>query len=129
MGRWIKIKDEKGYVLASSVPHPLILCTRYLPKNIRSEFHMLDRLELDSDSWTDEQQILNVEELKRLLFEFKRLRKVVQFHEFIDGLNNESFYSFWRDGEEKSEFENHLNTLESLMELGISKNLNIRIEL
>ena len=129
MGRWIELKDKKGNVICETTPHPLLQCVRYLPKQVRSEFPILNDLDLHSGQWIDEVQTLNPTKAKDLKIELKRIRRLTQFDEFISGVDNQSFYDNWKDGEDEAEFNQHLDLVEHLIQIAIEKQLAIRVEL
>lgn len=129
MGRWIELKDHDGNVRDGTTPHPLLHCIRYLPKHTRNEFPVLTDLDLKSDKWNDEWQTLDKERAKRLKEELQRVRNITRFKEFIDGVDNKKFYEDWKKGEDETEFNQHLDRLEVLIQTAIEKGWMLKIEL
>ena len=87
----MKSLDTHGNLVAEIAPHPLIYCSRYLPKTLRASFPPLHTLEPESGHWIDEFQMIKGEELKQLIQEFQRIRRIVRLEEFLPGLDNKAF--------------------------------------
>jgi len=125
MGRWMKSMDKDGNLVDEIAPHPLIYCSRYLPSSHRSSFPQLQKLEPESVHWIEEVQTIKGEELKQLIQEFQRIRRIVRLEEFLPGLDNKAFLERWN--EYGAEFEEYLDEIERILLKAVSEDHMLRI--
>ena len=130
MGRWMESIKKNGEVFSEYTPYLLILCTRYLPNKIQTEFPLLSGLDLDSDHWIDETQTLDNKEVALLHLEFTRVRRLSKMEEFISGVDNKKFTKFWKgDERDETEFQEELNSTEAFLLNAMNHQLEVKISL
>lgn len=129
MGRWIEVRNNDQKIIAQGAPHLLIYCIKYLPKSARVHFPVLSQLDLNSEQWTYELQVLSIKDIKALQKELKILREIISFQYFIEGVDNQAFYNLWKEDNEEKLFHSILDDLEELIQIAIKQNLEIRIGL
>lgn len=113
MGRWMKSLDKDGNLVDEIAPHPLIYCSRYLPKTLRTSFPQLHKLEPESGHWIEEVQTIEGENLMQLIEEFQRIRRIARMEEFLPGLDNKAFLERWN--EYGTDFEEYVDEIESIL--------------
>lgn len=122
-------RNFEGRIIDEIAPHPLIYCSKYLPKNLRQEFPIINRLDLHSSKWVDEFQNLDSDKIPSLYLEFKRLRRLTRMEEFLNGLDNKKFLEYWKGDEEESNFNAYLDKIEKFILDAIDNNLELKIYL
>ncbi|WP_299764612.1 hypothetical protein [uncultured Dokdonia sp.] len=88
MGRWMEAINKERKVVLETTPYFLLDCSKYLPKRIRKEFPILLDLDIHSDKWIDELQILNLDTVKDLNQELSRVRRILNLEEFIPKIDS-----------------------------------------
>lgn len=94
MGRWMEIVDQSGNVLIESPPYFLLYTTRNFPKNLRANFPILSRLDIDSDNYMDEKQEVFGDDLLQLEKELSIVRNIINYKHFIEGIDNTKFKAY-----------------------------------
>ncbi len=126
----MKSLDKKGNVIDEVTPHLLMYCTRFLPKNTRKEFPIIDNLELHATKWKTELQIFKDGSLFQLNEELIRIRKLANMEEFIDGVDNNRFLKHWKgDDTNVYEFYKYLDAIQNVLQKAITQKLEVRIYL
>ena len=119
-----------GNVIEEIAPNSIIHCSRHLPKIIRNEFPIITGLDLHSDKWIDEVQKFETNKISELYSELVRIRRLTKMEEYISGLDNKKFLTYWKGNEiSESEFQKELDQLEKFMLNAIEKQLEIKISL
>ncbi len=68
-----------------------------MPKSVRSNFPMLQKIERESPDYHGEDLILTPEEVKKLNVEFLHILKIDGFEEFLPQLDSNVFRNLWRE--------------------------------
>ena len=122
--------SKEGTVIDQIAPHPLIYCTKYLPRGARLTFPIINDLNLNSKKWIDELQVFKGTRLSELYFELIRLRKITRMEEFIKGVDTIKFIHFWLGtDQDKKEANAHLDSIEKIIHKSVEQNLELRIHL
>lgn len=137
MGKWLGVFRERlpfysrqhEVLLGEAWPHYLIRASGYLPDEARELFPLLHRVRVGSEWYLGEDLWMFYLDVEWLLDDLRRLRRVCRFEEFIPGVDAQLFYERCRQDLEPDEFEQHLDHLESLLELTMREKCWLRISL
>jgi hypothetical protein len=146
MGRWLavlgrrpphgehSILDEyRRDILGEITPHPLIHAFEHIPKDLREQFPMLKRIRLRSDAYVEECLLLSPEEVRQLEEEYYRLRQLGRGEEtlYFSGrrFDPELFMTRWRGIWSAAESEDHLRSIDALLQKAVCEHAWILISL
>lgn len=87
-----------------------------MPKPVRSNFPMLQKIERESPFYNGEDLILTPEEVKILNAEYNQILRIDAFEEFLPELDTNVFRSFWREKADSKEFEEGIIGAKQLLE-------------
>ena len=121
----MKSLNKQGKLKAEIAPHPLIYCSRYLPRSLRASFPQLHKLEPESGHWVDEAQTMQGDDLSQLIQEFQRIRSIGKLEEFLPGLDNNVFLERWNDY--GAEFEEYLDEIERILLMAYKEDFEIKL--
>lgn len=130
MGKWMEALNEQGEVVIETVPYFLIYCSKHLPKQIKNEFPTLLSLDSKSTKWIDELQILSVNSSVTLNHELSRVRRILNFEEFIPKVDSKKILSYWTTDEYTlDDINEEIDFFMSFLHKAITLELEIRIYL
>jgi hypothetical protein len=127
MGGWLEVLRQKPpdgaddysrrlpLIVGEYACHPLVKAIRYLGREHRGTFPALARVCVDSPAYHGESLWLDDRQSGELLAEFRRVRRIGRWQEFLAGLDGRRYYDLWREGKAPEEFEAHLDRIEALL--------------
>ena len=68
-----------------------LILQEFSPKKLRDQFPILKRLDLDSENYIDETQVISEFDLNSLQNELLVIKNLISFEYFIEGLDNLKF--------------------------------------
>ncbi|MFY0632064.1 MAG: hypothetical protein JXR05_17020 [Flavobacteriaceae bacterium] len=125
----MEIINSKDEVILESPPHFLLYTIKVIPKPLRSKFPILSNLEIKSNKYIDETQVLLENEVHRLRDEILIIKQLVNNEYFIDGLDNKKLSEFLlgKSESEKKESVTELDLMIKQIQVASENKLKIRI--
>jgi len=127
MGRWLEVLTERTpddvsyagrlpYRVDEIAPHPLLAAGRCLGRAHRPLFPMLDLVREDSRAYVDEELWLDERQMREVLAELRRVRRVVRREEFVAGLDGRRYDQLWRRDDAPGKLEAWLDRIEQALQ-------------
>jgi hypothetical protein len=129
MGRWMEIVDENGTIHMESPPAFLLYTIRAFPKHLRANFPILMRLDIDSGYYYNEVQEVLANDLLQLKEELLVIKKLINYEQFLEGLDTNKLKEFLLNETEKINEESRdcLDQMIVQISKAIGNNLKIRV--
>jgi hypothetical protein len=113
-------------VVGAIAPHPLMWAARAVQAGGRAgrapapEFPLLDRVQESSPEYVDEDLWLPPADVLQLLHEFRRLRRLCHWQEFVPGFDGARAAMAWRRDQPAADFERLSDRIEELLGVAVA---------